>query len=130
LIRKYRMVPSKFVTDRLSSYAAARAELPVTCGTRERLATKQSGRELACSVAATRAKDATLPVGRIGTEVPVSTSLRLQHFQHLSPSDHVHNKASVPNRGLRGMACCCGRCCLKWHPSAIGSTEPDNVTNL
>ena len=30
LIRKYRMVPSKFVTDRLSSYAAARAELPVT----------------------------------------------------------------------------------------------------
>src|SRR5947199_8803540 len=30
LIRKYRMVPSTFVTDRLSSYAAARAELPVT----------------------------------------------------------------------------------------------------
>jgi putative transposase len=30
LIRKYRMVPSKFVADRLSSYAAARAELPVT----------------------------------------------------------------------------------------------------
>src|SRR5438094_8437134 len=30
LIRKYRMVPAKFVTDRLSSYAAARAELPVT----------------------------------------------------------------------------------------------------
>jgi putative transposase len=30
LIRKYRMVPSKFVTDRLPSYAAARAELPVT----------------------------------------------------------------------------------------------------
>src|SRR5947208_17000390 len=30
LIRKYRMVPATFVTDRLSSYAAARAELPVT----------------------------------------------------------------------------------------------------
>jgi putative transposase len=30
LIRKYRMVPSKLVTDRLPSYAAARAELPVT----------------------------------------------------------------------------------------------------
>src|SRR4029077_6494884 len=30
LIRKYRMVPSKFVTDRLSSYAAAKAESPVT----------------------------------------------------------------------------------------------------
>ena len=30
LIRKYRMVPSKFVTDRPPSYAAARAELPVT----------------------------------------------------------------------------------------------------
>src|SRR5438128_2226595 len=30
LIRKYRMVPAKFVTDRLPSYAAARAELPVT----------------------------------------------------------------------------------------------------
>jgi len=30
LIRKYRMVPGTFVTDRLSSYAAARAELPVT----------------------------------------------------------------------------------------------------
>ena len=28
LIRKYRMVPSKFVTDRLSSYAAARANCP------------------------------------------------------------------------------------------------------
>src|SRR5438094_7013880 len=30
LIRKYRMVPSKFVTDRLCSYAAARGELPMT----------------------------------------------------------------------------------------------------
>ena len=30
LIRKYRMVPAKFVTDRLSSYSAARAELPVS----------------------------------------------------------------------------------------------------
>src|SRR5207248_8968717 len=30
LIRRYRMVPATFVTDRLSSYAAARAELPVT----------------------------------------------------------------------------------------------------
>ena len=30
LIRKYRIDPSKFVTDRLPSYAAARAELPVT----------------------------------------------------------------------------------------------------
>ena len=29
LIRKYRMFPSKFVTDRLPSYAAARAELPL-----------------------------------------------------------------------------------------------------
>src|SRR5207248_6454127 len=29
LIRKYRMVPATFVTDRLSSYAAARAELPM-----------------------------------------------------------------------------------------------------
>src|SRR3954453_13459501 len=30
LIRKYRIIPSKFVTDRLPSYGAARAELPVT----------------------------------------------------------------------------------------------------
>jgi putative transposase len=30
LIRKYRMIPSKFVTDGVSSYAAARAELTVT----------------------------------------------------------------------------------------------------
>ena len=29
LIRKYRMVPSTFVTDRLPSYAAAKAELPL-----------------------------------------------------------------------------------------------------
>ena len=29
LIRKYRMIPSKFVTDRLPSYAAAKAQLPV-----------------------------------------------------------------------------------------------------
>src|SRR5205807_7681659 len=29
LLKRYRMVPSKFVTDRLSSYAAARDELPV-----------------------------------------------------------------------------------------------------
>src|SRR5438034_10339191 len=29
LIRRYRMAPATFVTDRLSSYAAARAELPV-----------------------------------------------------------------------------------------------------
>jgi hypothetical protein len=37
--------------------------------TRERLATKQSGRELPCPGAASRAKDATLPVSRIGSEV-------------------------------------------------------------
>ena len=30
LIRKYRMIPAKMVTDKLPSYAAARAELPVT----------------------------------------------------------------------------------------------------
>src|SRR5258705_5444362 len=30
LIRRYRMLPAKFVTDRLPSYAAAKAELPVT----------------------------------------------------------------------------------------------------
>src|SRR5438477_5638930 len=30
LIRKHRMIPSKFVTDRLPSYGAASAELPVT----------------------------------------------------------------------------------------------------
>jgi putative transposase len=30
LVRKYRMIPSKFVTDRMPSYAAARAELPVS----------------------------------------------------------------------------------------------------
>src|SRR5947209_1205624 len=30
LIRKYRMVPAKLVTDRLPSYTAARAELPMT----------------------------------------------------------------------------------------------------
>src|SRR5947199_6244622 len=30
LIRKYRMIPATFVTDKLPSYAAARAELPVT----------------------------------------------------------------------------------------------------
>jgi transposase-like protein len=35
LIRKYRMVPATFVTDTLPSYAAARAELPVTIATRE-----------------------------------------------------------------------------------------------
>jgi transposase-like protein len=64
LIRKYRMVPAKFVTDRLPSYAAARAELPVTVAPCERLATKQPGRELACPGEATRAKDATLPAMR------------------------------------------------------------------
>ena len=104
LIRKYRMVPSKFVTDRLPSYAAARAELPVTDRARERLATEQPGRELACPGATTRAKDATLPVSRIGSEIPLSTCFGLQHFQHLSPSHHVCNEASVPHRGLRGMA--------------------------
>jgi putative transposase len=29
LIRKYRMIPAAFVTDRLPSYAAAKAELPL-----------------------------------------------------------------------------------------------------
>src|SRR5437667_680324 len=91
--------------------------------------TKQPSREPACPGARTRAKDATLPVSRIGTEIPLGTCFGLQHFQHLSPSHHVCNEASVPHRGLRGMARRRGRCSLKQHSSAIGSTEPDNVTN-
>jgi putative transposase len=98
-IRKYRMVPSKFVSDRLPSYAAARAELPVTICTRERLATKQSGRELACSGAATRAKN--------------------KRFR----------SAGSAQRFLSAHACRRGRCSLKRHSSAIRSTKPDNVTN-
>jgi putative transposase len=50
LIRKYRMAPSKFVTDRLPSYAAARAELPVTIA-HERAcerATEQKARTFRC----------------------------------------------------------------------------------
>src|SRR6476619_5845728 len=69
LIRKYRMVPSKLVTDRLPSYAAAKAELRP----RERLATEQPGRELARPSATTGAEDATLPVSGIGSAVPLST---------------------------------------------------------
>src|SRR5436309_3670150 len=64
LIRKYRMVPAKFVTDRLISYAAARAELPVTIAHERGLRQKQPGRKLACSAATTGAKDAALPVSR------------------------------------------------------------------
>jgi hypothetical protein len=96
---------------------------------RERLATKQPGRELACPGATTRAKDATLPVSRIGSEIPLGTCFSLQHFQHLSPSHHVCNEASVPHRGLRGMAHRRGCRCLKRHSSATGSSEPGNVTN-
>src|SRR6266700_3316191 len=91
--------------------------------------TKQPSREPACPGARTRAKDATLPVSRIGTKIPLGTCFGLQHFQHLSPSHHVCNEASVPNRGSRGMACRCGLCCLKRRSTTIRSTEPNNVTN-
>jgi hypothetical protein len=92
--------------------------------TRERVATKQSGRELSCSGAAKRAKDATLPVGWIGSEVPLSTCFGLQHFQHLSPPDHICNEALVSDRGLRGMARRCGRCGLKRHSSQSARPNP------
>jgi putative transposase len=78
LIRKYRMVPAKFVTDRLPSYAAARAELPLTIAHERGLRKKQPGRKLALSGATMGAKDATLPVSRIGSEVPLSTCFGLQ----------------------------------------------------
>src|SRR6266404_4248698 len=45
----------------------------VTDRPRERLATEQPGRELARPSAATRAKDAAVPVSRIGSEIPLST---------------------------------------------------------
>src|SRR5438477_935713 len=67
---------------------------------RERLATEQPRGKLTCPCAATRAKDAALPISRIGSAVPLSTCFGLQHFQHLSPSHHVRNEASVPHRGL------------------------------
>jgi putative transposase len=61
LIRKYRMVPSKFVTDRLPSYAAATAELPVT-GAHER-GLRQNN----------RAESSHVPVGR--------RERKMQHFR-------------------------------------------------
>src|SRR6266446_5058649 len=91
-------------------------------GTRERFATKQPGRELARPCTTTGAEDAAVPVGRIGSAVPFITCLGLQHFQHLSPSHQVCNEASVPDRGFRGMACCCGHCCLKRGSTTISST--------
>src|SRR6478609_3064052 len=109
LIRKYRMVPAKFVTDRLSSYAAARAELPVTVAHDRGLRQNNRAESSHVPMRRRRAKDATLPVSRVGSELRFSTCLGLQHFQHLSPSRHVCNQAPVPHRGLRRMACCCGR---------------------
>ena len=101
----------------------------VTDRPRERLATEQPGRELARPSATTGAEDATLPISWIGSAVPLITCLGLQHFQHVSPSHHVCNEASVPDRGFRGMACRCGHCCLKRRSTTISSTEPNNVTN-
>jgi transposase-like protein len=76
-IRKYRMVPATFVTDILPSYAAAKSRTAVTHRARERLATEQPGRELACPGATTRAKDATLPVSQVGSEIPLGTCFGL-----------------------------------------------------
>jgi hypothetical protein len=101
----------------------------VTDRPRERLATEQPGRELARPRATTGAEDVAVPVSGIGSAVPLITCLGLQHFQHLSPSHHVCNEASVPDRGFRGMACRCGHCCLKRRSTTISSTEPNNVTN-
>ena len=55
----------------------SKSRTAVTHRARERLATEQPGRELACPGATTRAKDATLPVSRIGTEISLSTCLGL-----------------------------------------------------
>src|SRR5207253_1133365 len=65
---------------------------------RERFATKQPGGELACPGAATRAKDATLPISGIGSAVPLRTRFGLQHLQHLSPS---HLISSATKRRFR-----------------------------
>src|SRR5205823_737738 len=93
LIRKYRMVPATFVTDRLPSYAAARAELPVTVAHETGLRRNN------------RAESSHVPVRRRERKMqrfPLGTCFGLQHFQHRSPSHHVCNEASVPHRSLRG----------------------------
>jgi len=95
---------------------------------REGLATEQPSRELACSSAATRAKDATLPIGWIGSAVPVSTCFGLQHLQHLPPSRHLCNEASVPDRSLRSVARRCRRRGLSENHCRIVATDPNNVT--
>src|SRR5262245_57315293 len=107
----------------------SKSRTAVTDRPRERLSTEQPGRELARPSATTGAEDAAVPVSGIGSGVPLSTCLGLQHVQHLSPSHYVRNEASVPHRGLSRMACRCGHCCLKRRSTTISSTEPINVTN-
>ena len=129
LIRKYRMVPSKFVTDRLPSYGAARAELPVTIAHERGL--RQNNRAESSHVPVRRRERKMQRFRSAGSAqrfLSAHASV-YQHFQHLSPSHHVCNEAPVPCRSLRGMACRCRDRCLKRHSSTIGSTEPDNVTN-
>jgi len=122
--------PSTFVTDRLPSYAAARAELPLPIAHEKRLATEQPGRELACSLCGDGSEDASAS----GQPDRLRDS-----FRHMPRSYNTFNicrhlitfcnQASVPvPRPSRHGA-------SPWalQPEtafiAIGSTEPDNVTN-
>src|SRR5205823_4367167 len=91
LIRKYRMIPSKLVTDRLPSSAAARAELPVTVAHERGL--RQNNRAES-------------------SHVPVRRERKMQRFclpicQDQRQTDHVCSDKTVTDGDLRGRACCC-----------------------
>ena len=77
LIRKYRMIPSTIRHRQTAFIRGSKSRTAATDRPRERLATEQPGRELACPGATTRAKDATLPVSRVGSEIPLGTCFSL-----------------------------------------------------
>src|SRR5436190_21676426 len=81
LIRKHRMVPATFVTDRLSDYAAARAELPLTIAHERGL--RQNNRAESSHVPVRRRKSITL-----STSVAISSRLQRSVGSVPRPSRH------------------------------------------
>ena len=112
LIRKYRMVPSTFVTDRLPSYAAARAELPLSIAHERGLRqnTGQRARTSLCADGSGRCNASGQPdrlrgfshhmlrSTTLSTSVAISSRLQRSVGSVLRPSRHrAPPRALLPN---------------------------------
>ena len=110
LIRRYRMVPAKFMTDRLPSYAAARAELPVTIAHERGL--RQNNRAESSHVPVRR-RERKMQRFRSAGSAQRFLSAHASVYNTFNASHQVRDEASIPQRSLRRRARRCGHRCLR-----------------